>query len=85
MTYDEQLQKWLAGQSVHMGERPDGQCCPDFSCCQPQLLAPEAERRVFVERPEVRDQLCMGFLGRALAEMGKADEVHIAGSIEGMA
>jgi len=74
----DQLAEWLAGRPFHAE-----QCCPDFSCCQPSLLAPEDERRLFVERPELRDNLCMGFLGRAMAHLGK--QVHIAGSTEGEA
>lgn len=80
MTYDEQLDAWAAGDSRH-GE----QCCPDFSCCEPDLKAPDDERRLFLTRPELRDQLCMGFLGRAMAQLGKENEVHISGSIQGEA
>jgi hypothetical protein len=35
---DQQLAEWVNGLSVcHNSE---GECCPDFSCCQPQLLWP---------------------------------------------
>ena len=80
MTNAEQLAKWAAGESIH-----GDQCCPDFSCCEPELKAPDAERRLFMERPELREQLCIGYLGRALAALGKDKEVHIAGSIQGEA
>ena len=33
-----QMEKWLAGHPEHNTERDE--CCPDFSCCQPHLLAP---------------------------------------------
>lgn len=72
MTTDEQLAAWLNGNSVHAE-----QCCPDFSCCEPSLLADEATRRAFVDHPESRDQMCMMFLGAAFASAGK--KVYIAG------
>ena len=81
MTSDEQLASWVGGKSIHNVDK--GECCQDFSCCQPELLAPQAERELFRDRPEVRHQMLMGFLGRALASWG--DKIHIAGSIEGEA
>ena len=78
---DSQLTALVAGNPVHDYEA--GQCCPDFSCCRPDLLAPLTERELFRDRPEIRDQMLMGFLGRALA--GYGDKVHIAGSFEGEA
>lgn len=42
MTPNEQLELWVRGKSVHNDERDE--CCPDFSCCSPELLAPEHER-----------------------------------------
>lgn len=46
ISFAEQLKRWADGESIHAG-----QCCPDFSCCKPELQAPEAERKLFVERP----------------------------------
>ena len=46
MTNEEQLEKWVSGESVHTTKTKE--CVPDFSCCHPYLLAPEAVRRSFV-------------------------------------
>lgn len=43
MTMDEQLAQWLAAKPVHIGI-----CCPDFSCCNPKLLAPLHEREEYM-------------------------------------
>ena len=74
-----QLEKWVNGVSEHNHERDE--CCPDFSCCQTTYLAPEAERRLFLERPELRLGLMMGFLGAALGGAGVG--AHVAGSALG--
>jgi hypothetical protein len=49
MTNDEQLQLWVDGNPTHMGERgdPQSQCCPDFSCCEPDMLQPVEVRKAF--------------------------------------
>lgn len=79
MTHEEQLQSWLKGNSQHMGDKGTGQCCPDFSCCRPELLAPIEERQAFVLADERGRMPWLGtFLGRAFA--GK--RVHIAGATE---
>jgi hypothetical protein len=64
-----QLNRWLRGESVHL-DRPD-LCCPDYSCCQPELLAPREERELYVEARHRGDGAtvermdCM-FLGRLI-------------------
>ena len=78
MTSEDQLMQWVAGVSIHNQER--GECCPDFSCCQPQLLATQDERNLFVSRPDVRDSMLMMFLNRALSKL-KA-KVYVAGDAE---
>jgi hypothetical protein len=80
-TAGEQLHEWVDGNSIHNTERDE--CCPDFSCCQKHYSASEEERRLFRDRPELRDQMLMGFLDAVLAGGGKS--VHVAGSIEGSA
>lgn len=79
MTPEEQVELWCNGKSVHNHDRDE--CCPDFSCCNPSAAAPMEERQTFKNRPELRDAMLMGFLGRALAGVN----VHVAGSIEGEA
>ena len=45
MSGREQLELWVAGNSVH---NPDSdECCPDFSCCVTSLQAPQEERKAF--------------------------------------
>jgi hypothetical protein len=45
----QQLMLWLIGQPTHLPE-PWDECCPDFSCCYPDMLMPEDERRDYVMR-----------------------------------
>lgn len=74
MKCDEQLEKWVAGNSVHNDDRDE--CCPDVSCCQPDLLAEESIRRKFQEAKEpIRTEMLMMFLGKLLEDKN----VHIAG------
>ena len=74
---DDQLAKWVAGESVHNDER--NECCPDFSCCKPELLAPKDVREKFVAADEEGRMAFLGhFLGAALALAGAA-KVHIVG------
>lgn len=74
----DQLSAWVAGWSFH--DREHDQCCPDFSCCRPELLAPLKTRRLFAQRFRMGDDattmaMLSSFLGNALAEAGPA--VHI--------
>lgn len=77
MTNKEQLQKWLEGEPIHNKEL--GVCCPDFSCCRPELLAPREERELLCSlQDDARFRLLGMFLGRAI----NSKEVYIAGMIE---
>ena len=77
-TSDEQLTLWLNGTSVHLRSKRHGesyQCCPDFSCCKPELLAPTSVRRAYVNKPAEREGMLIKFLG---AMIGSAmTEVYI--------
>ncbi len=67
---DEQLRRWVDGDPQHIGDRkdPTSQCCPDFSCCRPELLAPPDVRRAFVAAgPNGRGAFLGGFLGAMIA------------------
>jgi len=77
-TYDEQLQLWEEGESVHVDASGRGyECCPDFSCCKPELLAPiEARRAYRSAAPRERERLLMSFLGGAIASHTN-EKVHI--------
>jgi len=68
MPVEEQTRRWVAGESVHNGVRPDGECCPDFSCCRPELLQPVEVRRAFAAADERQQMKFLGhFLGCALS------------------
>lgn len=41
---------WAMGRSVH--NRVDDECCPDFSCCQPDMFEPNADKRWQIYRRE---------------------------------
>lgn len=69
---------WVEGKSIHNKERKE--CCPDFSCCQPHLLAPEQERKAFLEAHRKGDEgtkmsMLYEFLGRAFS----SDKTYVAG------
>ena len=81
MKPEKQLELWVKGESVHNDEK--GECCPDFSCCKPHLLAPEHERKVFLEASQKGDDktttsMLFEFLGRAFS----SPKVYVAGYSE---
>ena len=81
MSPDDQLKEWVKGNSIHNGATPsDGECCPDFSCCHPSMLAPEKARVAFQNADEESrwDMLGM-FLGGGVAEMKPEVKCHIVG------
>lgn len=45
MTQEEQLKLWEEGTPEHDDE--SDRCCPDFSCCEPDLLATKEMREAF--------------------------------------
>src|SRR4030042_1039282 len=69
------LEQWVKGNPVH--DHQGGECCPDFSCCKPHLLATEEERKEFVlATPARRASMLMIFLDRMLSgevEQGTAE------------
>ena len=74
--YQEQLDSWVEGKSIHLPE----QCCPDFSCCRPELLAPKEVREVFAaayktDNEAVQMRMLMEFLSKAF----DTKKVYIAG------
>lgn len=78
MLSDDQLRLWANGTSVHNAERDE--CCPDFSCCRPELLQPEKIRRAFVEAGEGERFKLLGlFLSTAIASYKPETRVYIAG------
>lgn len=81
MPVDEQLRRWVAGDPVHNGAtRTAGECCPDFSCCNPSLLAPSEEREAYVAAGEAeRMRMLMMFLGRGCSAAAPEKRVHVTG------
>jgi len=80
ITSDEQLRRWVDGDPVHrIDDALDGgECCPDFSCCKPDLLASQDIRRAFAAaNDEVRTSFLMGFLGELVARQRPDLNVHI--------
>ena len=100
MTPEQQVDRWVAGESVHNDDRTlkvvdedgnvvriirleGGECCPDFSCCRPELLAPPEVRRAFKAATEEQRRK---FLSIFLVELIKHDvpdkKVHLVGQEE---
>lgn len=78
MTPEEQLNKWIEGEPLCPNDR--GECCPDFSCCQPELLVDRRVRQAFAEaNDELRMSMLGMFLGEALGTMHPGKKVHILG------
>jgi hypothetical protein len=76
VTVEAQTVAWVEGKSMHNEEFDE--CCPDFSCCRPELAVARAERERFRDAsPEERESMLFGFLGNLVANAG--DGVHLAG------
>ena len=76
ITINEQLASWVEGNPIHLPQH----CCPDFSCCRPELLAPVAVRELFAaaytaHNEAVEMRMLMEFLGKAF----DTKRVYIAG------
>lgn len=85
-TTGEQLRLWVSGESVHknLPEMNTYECCPDFSCCKPELQAPVEVRQAFaVGSPAQRDEFLMMFLGAMLASHKPEAKVHLVGGEPG--
>lgn len=77
MTPEEQIAEWVKGNSIHNPTR--NECCPDFSCCVPELLADEATRKAFQAHPEQRYQMLGMFLAGAFKSAAPEKTVYVAG------
>ena len=50
---------------------PDGECCPDFSCCSPELLAPlDMRLRFKAASRKQRESMLADFLGNLFKNEG---------------
>lgn len=78
---DEQLRRWVNGDPVHrLIDKPrfrgdDSECCPDFSCCNPELLQPVEVRQAFAAADEKGRNK---WLGVFLGEMLRAHKAELA-------
>lgn len=64
----DQLVHWVLGKSFH---NTKGECCPDFSCCRPELRAPAEVRKQYVTTPRSKqEEMLVGFLGAMLKSSG---------------
>jgi len=68
-TPDEQLKMWVEGKSVCPNSKHE--CCPDFSCCRPNMKWPSEKRARFMiaAQPE-REKMLMGSLGALVESVG---------------
>jgi len=91
MTQMEQLKNWVEGKSIHddSNEVEGGLCCPDFSCCVPELLASEIERKLFYKAyiendRKIMDNMLMAFLGAMIvvASRNTGKKIYLAGEAE---
>ena len=79
MKAEEQLAEWLKGNPIHNDDRDE--CCPDFSCCQPELLVDQRTRQAFVDANEALRMSMLGmFLGNAIALAAVEKKVYVAGA-----
>jgi hypothetical protein len=58
----------------------NGECCPDFSCCRPELLWPTKMRESFIlASPEKRDEMLRTSVVEAISRMVPEEKVYVAG------
>lgn len=68
MDLEEQLDKWVEGESIHNKEL--GNCVPDFSCCRPALATKLEVRQKFKAADGIeRMRMC----GQFYADLVKLD------------
>ncbi len=78
-----QTAEWVAGRPWHNTVRDE--CCPDFSCCQAELLWGPVLRAWFAALPddsEERSALLMSSLGALFSHTGIADDIYVVGGGE---
>lgn len=78
MKTEEQLKRWRDGESLHNIETDE--CCPDFSCCKPELKADQATRNAYYNAWESKNHsLVTEFLMGFLSALANGTKTHIAG------
>ncbi len=85
MEQKEQIALWRQGKSLH--DHENNCCCPDFSCCNPRLLAPEAVREAYIKAYQEGDNLLIHniqiqFLQAACNDIAESDpeigSIHVS-------
>ena len=67
LTEQEQLERWAAGESLHVMDAAGLPiCCPDFSCCRPEMRWPKEERERFIAAGEAERERIVHEMLRAL-------------------
>jgi hypothetical protein len=89
--YEELLDRWIAGESLHCDRGHGTECCPDFSCCKPELLQPVEVRKAFkASSPREREELCVAFVeaekhhDETMERLRAGKSVHAWISIDGV-
>ena len=79
LTPERQLKEWQAGRP--QCPNTDSECCPDFSCCKAELLAPPDIRDAYIAatREERLGYLTLFLEAFAGAEGG---DVYVAGLVD---
>ena len=76
MNNKEQLILWVAGDSRCPND--NGECCPDFSCCVPEVQAEKKVRERFFSGTDKDRSAMLGmFLGAALGTLAPDKQVHV--------
>ena len=77
MTVERQLKLWANGDAHCPNEH--GECCPDFSCCKPQLMWPEEQRQLFLTSPKAtRELMLLGSLVSFAESLGSKVKINVA-------
>ena len=86
-----QLNEWVAGRPWHNPFDPSGstahggECCPDFSCCHPELLAPTNQREAFARATDIERSHMLGMflVGLVQEKAGDTPVIVIDGTDDG--
>jgi hypothetical protein len=76
----QQILLWVNGKSTHCRfgyGKEDYECCPDFSCCHPDLLRPREEREQFMASNKAERHRMLGTYLAAFLEHTKTGAVKI--------
>lgn len=73
---DNRLRLWVKGSPIH--DYANNLCCPDYSCCHPDLIASPAERDAFMRGTAAqRLRLEILFLNRLIHSAGIDSQLSV--------